>query len=530
MSTLATVAEPVVRRPELASIAAVDAWLAGLPKQGPAGVRALIDMLVALASSQMPPAARITLAERLRPAALARRPGRVREFLGKALPLAPAEQQAWLDAVELMHVLVPVYEACLAAFLAAGERERATLACQRAISAVALEMLDHAHACRVVPAALWKSVHRLYACSEANGFAAAAVPDPSQDDLPAQSCADAYRALLLVQGANLNALSAEQIAVVAGWARRWSGEVALIAGEAVQAAGGVHAIDLASAAGPRPARDIPAAASVRRIGTAVLGVRLRELAASLREGRDAPEFAAAAGLPRLALERLLTHLYIQWCGPGTGRLDERRTGNARAQAALDLHGIHFQVSGRAFRQPGLRYTREEEHDLAVFGHITERTEHRLLTARSSAQEPWEVVNQSQSGLLGLARRPGLETRLAHGQLVALRTSSTAPPVVGTIQRLRFEDDASLAVAVRIVAGEVRAAAVRPVGAVAQKFERALVVCADETHGQPASLIVEPGRFRPGTTAEVHITRNETVRIESVMESGVNFERLAFRPA
>jgi len=211
-------------------------------------------------------------------------------------------------------------------------------------------------------------------------------------------------------------------------------------------------------------------------------------------------------------------------------VEERRDSTRRAQIALNMHAIHFQISGRAFRQQGLRYTREEEHDLATFGHITERTEQRLLTSQSSALEPWEIVNQSVSGVQSMIRKPDLDSRIEHGQLIAMRTSSMEPPVLALVQRLRIESDGRLGIGVRVIRSDVRGAAVRPVGDPSAKYERALVVEADSERDVPAYVILPPGRFAAGSMIELHVGRAEKIVITAMLDQGMDHDRATYQPA
>jgi hypothetical protein len=227
---------------------------------------------------------------------------------------------------------------------------------------------------------------------------------------------------------------------------------------------------------------------------------------------------------------LLTHLYIQWCSAGTGRTEERRESTRRAQIALNMHAIHFQISGRAFRQPGLRYTREEEHDLATFGHITERTEQRLLTGQSSALEPWEIVNQSVSGVQSMMRKPDLESRIHHGQLIAMRTTSMEPPALATVQRIRIENNGALNIGVRMIRSEARGAAVRSARDSTAKYERALIVEADAERDVPSYLILPPGRFAPGEAIELHTGRAEKLVIAAILDQSVDHDRATYKSA
>jgi hypothetical protein len=286
-------------------------------------------------------------------------------------------------------------------------------------------------------------------------------------------------------------------------------------------------LDLAGDSGATLARTVAPAPTVRHLDTVKLGAHLRELAESLRNGHSAPELERATGLPAAALERLLTHLYVQWCSAGSGRADERQGNATRAHIGLGMHAAHFQISGRAFRQPGSRYTREEERDLATFGHITERTEQRLLTGRSAALEPWEIVNQSVSGLLGLRRKADLERSIAIGELVAMRVNSIDPPGLGVIQRLKWDADGSVSVGLRLLRGEARGVAVRAAGNAAQSYERALLMDAGSESGAPPTLIVSAGRYAAGTKLELHTGRAEEVLLEQLVERSVDFDRYTF---
>jgi hypothetical protein len=199
----------------------------------------------------------------------------------------------------------------------------------------------------------------------------------------------------------------------------------------------------------------------------------------------------------------------------------------RAQAGIGMHAAHFQISGRAFRQPGLRYTREEEHDLATFGHITERTEQRLLTGRSAAMEPWDIAYDMVSGMLPARRKANLEARVGHGQLVALRTSSIDPPTLGVVHRLRVDIDGTVYLGLRMFRQEARGVAIRPAGNSSQKYERALVLDAGSEGKEPPSLLVAPGRFRAGDRPELYTNLGEAICIDKVVESSADFERVTF---
>jgi hypothetical protein len=344
------------------------------------------------------------------------------------------------------------------------------------------------------------------------------------------SCRRTYLISVLHEAASLYSLSPEQIQALEQLLPAWVAIAALASDNPKDASRSPLAIDLAGDQGARLARTLQPAETLRYVDTSQLAPKLRELGAAIRAGAVPLEFAATRTLTRPATERLLTHLYIQWCSAGTGRAEERFASQRRAQVACNLHAIHFQISGRAFRQPGDRYSREEEHDLATFGHITGMTTQRLLTTRSSVQEPWEILNESAGGMLSMNRKPDLRSRIRHGQLVAMRTSSMEPPDLAVVQRLRIDADGSLGIGVRVIRSDVRAVAVRPAGNPTLKYDRALIVDADKERDTPAYLILAAGSCAVGSVLEVHTGRAEKLVITSILEQGVDHDRAAYKPA
>jgi hypothetical protein len=343
-------------------------------------------------------------------------------------------------------------------------------------------------------------------------------------------CKRTYLEIVLHDAANPFTLSPQQMLALELLLPQWAAAAVLTSEYPADGSSASLAIDLARDTGAQLARAPQDAETLRFLDMRQIAAKLRDLATAVRSGTLPIELAATRSLARAATERLLTHLYIQWCSAGTGRADERRESTRRAQIALNMHAIHFQISGRAFRQPGLRYTREEEHDLATFGHITERTEQRLLTGQSSALEPWEIVNQSVSGVQSMIRKPDLESRIHHGQLIAMRTSSMEPPALAMVQRIRIENDGALGIGVRMLRSEARGAAVRSLRDATPKYERALIVEADTERDAPSYLILPPGRFAPGEAIELHTGRAEKVVIVALLDQCVDHDRATYKSA
>lgn len=491
-----------------------------------AGARAALATLrqaaQALAADTVGSEERLEALERLRTQALSLLPQQRLHYIGQPLPLADDERLAWEEQVALWHAFYFGFALCADL----PGTTHAALVWTRSLDSLGRAIREHGRVYRAVPPILWKELNSCYRTAEACAVHATPVPGGDPSGTP-QTCKSVYLTTLLHDAANLAALSGTQLQLVERWLPSWLEHADLLVDAPAQIARSPLAIHLASETGARLGRELPHDEQLRFVDTSALGARLRDLAAALREQRRDPDLEIALrALPRLDVERLLTHLYVQWCSAGTGRHEDRQDQRMRAQVAVTMHAIHFQISGRSFRQPGARYTREEEYDLATFGHITERTEHRLLTGRSAALEPWDIVNQSSAGSMGMRRTPDLQTRIGHGQLVAVRTSSATPPMLGTVQRLRAENDGALTAGIRLVSSDVRGVAVRLPTSPTPAFERALLIAADAARKLPESLIVPHGKYEPGTIVEVHDTRTEKVQLGEFLERGFEYERLA----
>lgn len=471
----------------------------------------------ALAAEPIAAAQRFAALEALRAGAIATSESARAIYAGKPIPLTETERQCWEDSVGMWQAFYFAYALC--ADSGQPEAAAATIA-QRALDSLGRAIREHTHAYRAVPGTIWKEFHTCYRSALDCSLADRIVSDPHHADAQT-SCKHAYLATVLYECANPYSLCAPRMQVLGRWLAHWRDLVDIVPAEPLWASRSPLALDLGGEAGARLARAIGSGEAVRYLDSSALGMRLRELADCLRNARDAAELQAASDIPRAVLERLLTHLYVQWCSTGSAAADERQGNAQRAQVALGMHAVHFQISGRAFRQPGLRYTREEEHDLATFGHITERTEQRLLTGRSAAAEPWDIVSQNGSGL-AMRRKADCSSRLALGQLMAMRTSSIGPPGLGIVQRIKIDAAGAAQIGVRPIRGEARGVALRHAGDAAQKYERALLIEADAA---PA-LLIEAGRFAPGARVEMYTSRGETIAIGAYVERGFDFDRVA----
>lgn len=103
-------------------------------------------------------------------------------------------------------------------------------------------------------------------------------------------------------------------------------------------------------------------------------------------------------------------------------------------------------------------------------------------------------------------------------------------MVGIVRRLKMEHDGTMHIGVRLIPGEARGVAVRPIGDASQKYQRALLIAEDTERGTPPTLVLPPGIVKPGVTLEVFTNRAEPVTIADVVGQGATHEQVTFRKA
>ena len=515
-------------------------WLAGIPSNASGSTLETIGVeLRQFVESEIAPATRLETLEVLRHKITQIRQELASGYCGKALPLAPSEYDLWRAIVDMRLAMATGYEKCLTNPPSAAQNsaQLEALGCQRAIAQLLHAICDYARAYTGVPSEIWKRIHHLYRHAEARGITDVLAHDSSSGTAASPSCRMTYLHTLLFAAAQPYSLSPAQIEYVFNRLDAWS-NLATLHTEALDGTSlTALAVDLDSHDGMKLLRHLPAGPSLRHIGTQRLGETLKSLMLTLRQGGDAAALGINTSIAKPALERLLTNLYIQWCSAGTGRTSARSLSSSKAMVTVTIPAMHFYISGLAFRQPGLGATREEEEDLQVFGHITQRTMQKLVSQRSSAFEPWSIGNESSGGLFMLCRQPDFHTRIAHGQLLGLMKRSDKPIELVTVQRVLQRETGELEVGVRHIEGIPLSVAVRvsapgrpAAGANTDsgaKYERALLLPAISEKSLPARLLLEPGWYSPGSRRELYASEKTTVQLKELMDHGPNFEQASF---
>ena len=519
---------------QFSDAASFQVWRARLPLANATQCHAALAVQArALARATLPAAALLELLELLRETAVAIQAGYAKKYRGSPVPLDDDDRAAWDSVVGVWSSLAAGYDALIDAMAGAAPEmaAHAALICQRAVRYTGLAMSEHNRVYRKIPGVLWQQLHRLYRFAENAGATEAVVHDELDRATAATSCAAAYLHALLMQLAQPDALNAQQMDAVDRWLDAWETLASL--SPAAPPAGAIPpiAVDLASDKGAGLASEMTGT-DVRHVNLENMSRALRQAAAGLRQGQT-PAQLGLGTLAREACEKLLMLLHVQWCAAGTGRVDERSAGGIIVTILPNLAAIHYNLTGRAFRQPGGEITARERQDIDLLGYVSEATDRAMVSQRSAAVETWVIVNKSASGFLGMCRDLGSATRIGHNQLLGLRNPSNKNLYLGTVQRLIVDEAGGIWVGLRLITANPQAAAARNSaarGPEAVRYDRALLLPGDPARKVPASVLLQPGWYAANRQIDLQTDKRQKIQLQSLLDKGPNFDRATFTAA
>lgn len=485
-------------------------WLDGIAHH-PAEAHEMVAAQIRLVGrSDLPTPERLRILETLYPRATSLQAELTAQYLGCALPLSIVEYSLWRSVVELWQSLFASYELLLRRAFK-GDRGLEThtpLLALRAIELTAAAIQAHHQVYRSVPSMLWRQLHQSYAFAERHGIAAAAIAADSVP-LASRTPAAVYAGALLAHLSNPYTMSPRQMAVMYRWAGLWAPLVGIGPSPIPPGMSTVLAVDLKSSAPAVPARQIEAESTMRYVGLERLGEDLRRTLALLRQGESPTSLGLGEDLRQPGCERLLTLLYIQWCGTGLGHIDTARERGEDARAAVGLAAVCRQLSleSEAFRSTAIP----------------------IGAAANLFTEQWYVAGTSAPGFLAVARGPECDERIRHHQLVAVRRRSAAHLQLAVVQSLRLDEDGDLAVGLRLLPGVPHVSPIRPPAAAddADAPPAAILLPAAPEVRSPATLVLAPSIFEPGRELELLSGTIRRVKLVQLIERGSDFERVAF---
>ena len=517
--------------PEFMDAATAKAWLEHVPL---ANVAAAQQQLLAQVQEfnlfAVNAVSRLATLEALREAVQFVEIEQARRFTNRALPMAEAESAVFDDNLALWEQMHLGYQRCLAAAVAgeAGMQAQRGLVCQRVLAYTGLKMFHYHRAYRQVPRHVWRELHDGYARAEALEAADDPVKDYLNRDVNDTSPRIAYLRAVLLGMANPNELSQRQLTFVAFLLERWAEKVE-ITNEPPDEDVAALVVDLAGDICPE--RDGEEAAEPRYLDVKRLSKSLRNRIGLLRKGESPAKLALGEDCVQPSCEQLLVFLYRQWCQVKLPRASERKRASNPCQTCQGMESIHYNVSGRVFKQPGeaKELTSAERDQIAAFGRVSTKDEDDYSVVHGYLLEPWEVEDESTQGMKMIRRAAKGGKRYNHGMLVGVKPANFTNFILGQVRWLVQNDVGDLFAGIRLLPGLPAATAARPTGlnVVGAKYVQALSLTSVAAINAPPSLVLPSGWFKPKRVIEVYVDGHVRVRLTELLDRGVDYERVAY---
>ena len=513
------------------------AWIETLPIADPAQSQALLlERIAGLNATGLPARDRLAILETLRgPIHFAQGEG-AKRFAGKPLPPSPAEESAFDACRKLWLALIEGYRKCLDACLADDPSilpEAATIA-HRLLAARAMLQADLYRSGRRPDADHWRQIHGLYAAAERLGVADRPVEDRLRlGKLPTHP-AGAYAEALLLDAANPHELPLRHFEFMARWARRWASKVRVLDAPPTLSTKAIPlCVDLASG---EPADYRPhAGEGARWLETAELRHSLKKRLVLLGEGRSPAELHLGDDCPQPLCGQLLEQVYSLWCKGNIIRPPQRQAGEGICAIIAGIDGIHYFVSGRKpFKEPertSIQKLLREREAMALFGQAAQPA--AAQPKPTHATEEWRLDEHwlmQETGAWGLRiSRPlaAAGRRIGQGQVIGVDLKDSKGYLLGIVRWALLEGD-RLALGLHLYPGKPEAAAVRGTGVNAAKesYRQALRLPAARA-GEPASVVLPAGWFKPDRILEVLADKPQRIKLIGLLDRGSDFERAAF---
>lgn len=518
-------------------------WLAATPLGN--AVQALSHLLRQLNlinRGNFQPDERLAILEVLRKPILKAQEEGAKRFLGKPLPLVPPEQAAFDSAQAVWQSLLKGYGRCIEAEMAhaASGSPMLALLFQRALATLTAAQIDIYRAGFDPSPEHWLALHKLYAAAESAGIAGTEVEDVVRQGKTPSTPRAVYAEVMLLHATSPHELSARHLTWVARWSRRWSHRVRIVA-DTPALDGETVPLNIDLAAGRAAGYRLVDGPNARWLDTSEVKRSIRKRLSQLEKGTPPAELQLGEDCTQPACGQVLRHVYQHWCRGGVNRKHERTAADARCSIVTGVEAIYYRLAGeQAFRQPG--YTndealRRERDEMATFGRIAPRglgtigQQHGQRIEEWSVIEEWQMLDESATGLHAAHPLNEQLERVNQRQLVAIRLPAASTFLIGNLRWSMVTDDSRLHVGIMILPGRPEAVALRPVDLSSgrEPYQPGFLLPAVAALGSSACLIAPPGTFRTGRILELVGGQYPRVRLNHLIDSGIDFDRVGFDP-
>lgn len=456
-----------------------------------------------------------------------------------ARPLPPVSQED-----ETLRIVLGLWQQMLRGYTLIAQRsaldpsfvDRRPMLAQRRLHYHGALMLEYFRARREMPSGMWTEMHRLYAAAEDWNVASVRVAEPLNETWRAQSCAEAYLAVLLVDAANSYGRTPREFSWILRWAQRFAPHCSLHKDIDANAKSS-YAIDLTLDAGLRPLGVSTVSQMLRRVDSQRLAAHIQAITAQFKRGVNPASLGLGNDCVQPACARLLVSLYRPWGLAAAGRRFPRRITEGAMQVASDAASIGFYIAGRPFEQPASTRAGTFRDVLSVYT-IGEKVEQATPSeaeqyARAAqlgmVLEHWKIVDQSVSGFRIARDTSG--SRVDHRQLVAIRPSDGECFLLAEISWLMYRGDGWLLAGVALMPGVPQMVAARirntTAGVGGANYQQAFLLPAVPALKAEPMLVLPAGWYVADRVIEVHTDRLFAAKVVKLVSRGVNFDRVTF---
>jgi hypothetical protein len=458
-------------------------------------------------------------------------------FVAQPLPLAPRNLLVAQLTREITHLLATGYKILVTEQLAGigrSDRQLLITSIHRATTLLSAVLLKAYQVYEPYPDCAWLELHSLYRYAEEKRLHTAEVTDAYLRSRDTSTVADAYKQVLLLALACPYRLRQEEVTRIYEALEQWAPLARLRPLD--ETASDLFVTDLNSDAPPTYLMLSEPGAnrnSYRALDTAPLAEQLES-----SEGRN-----PAAGLDIETLRRLR----LAW-GMMPKRGYTRIKGSSHVTVSVGLRSVHYFVSGEAAfcakpapirpcAEPpasrGYLGTNRPIDDATLPTGISLPTHQATSGPRidtSHTAQSWKMLNISAGGYCLLRDNPEA-SRAQVGELLGIREQSDPDTFhwqLGVIRWLKCSDRPGVELGVQMLSPGAVAVAARPDRHNDGKYTPGLLLPANSTVQQEATLLLSSPPFRPGSTVITNCQgRRMRVRLTKLVENTGSFAQFQF---
>ena len=537
--------DPAAKPPDFTTVKECAEWLEALPLTNSAVAQAqLCKQLELIVAAGIKPAVLFDMLEAMREPFGFVQSEMAKKYVHRALPLADLELTARNSSLLAWQAYRTAGLVCLQSLLE-GARDLKSVAAtvaHRSLDAHARMMIDQARTNCEAPAADWKLLHAIYRAAEQLGVEAEKVKDPLSREAPVSHCMAVYAQPVLVTIGSYNEWNARQSAMILRWLERWSTKISITATppaapvkppvltDTDSERGGFRVAEAAAGA-PAPVAAPVLGPGVRYIDIGDMSLSIKNRVILLRKGETPVNLGLGEDCVMPHCEQQLITLYQHWCDGRVDRNAARRPSTSDTLVAVGLEVMHYYLSGKPFKQPGIpiELTAKQRAEIATFGRIATRDDDEYSQMHGYSMEQWQLRDESLAGMRMVRAKSVRGHRIAAGTLLAARPTGAKVFMLGTVRWVQWLTDDQIMAGVRAIPGTPMPVGLRPTGinATKEKFHQGFLMPAVEALKIPDSVLMPAGWYKAGKVIEVHSDKPWRITLVDMLERGGEFERCTY---